>query len=185
MLCAAVTSNGAVAEELAVTRQTVRRWRTRFLKGRLDGLLDEPRPGAPRRIADAQVERVITITLERAPRAAAHWSTRSMTRACGLSQTAVSRIWRAFDLQLHRTETFKLSKYPRFIEKVRDIVGLYVNPPDKAVVLCADEKSQIQAVDRTQRSGRCGPGRRSGGPTTPRGTGPRCCSWHWMRRPAR
>src|SRR5213593_3349978 len=150
LVCAAGAANSDAAAQLRVTRQTVGRWRARFLKKRLDGLLDEPRPGAPRRITDAHVERVITMTLESTPRDATHWSTRSMAKTCGLSQTAVSRIWRAFALQPHRSETFKLSKDPLFIEKVRDIVGLYLNPPDKALVLCADEKSQVQALDRTQ-----------------------------------
>lgn len=150
LACAAGVTNADVSEQVRVTRQTVGRWRARFLKKRLDGLLDEPRPGAPRKITDAHVERVITMTLESTPRDATHWSTRSMAKACGLSQTAVSRIWRAFVLQPHRSETFKLSKDPLFIEKVRDIVGLYLNPPDKALVLCADEKSQVQALDRTQ-----------------------------------
>jgi len=117
---------------------------------RVDGLLDEPRPGAPRTITDAQVERVVTLTLETAPRDATHWSTRAMAARCGLSQSAVGRIWRAFGLQPHRTETFKLSKDPLFIDKVRDIVGLYLAPPDRALVLCVDEKSQIQALDRSQ-----------------------------------
>jgi transposase len=117
---------------------------------RLDGLLDEPRPGAPRRITDADVERVLTHTLESTPRDATHWSTRGLAEVCGLSQSAVSRIWRAFALQPHRTETFKLSKDPLFIDKVRDIVGLYLQPPDRALVLCVDEKAQIQALDRTQ-----------------------------------
>jgi transposase len=112
--------------------------------------LDEPRPGAPRTISDADVERVITRTLESVPANATHWSTRSMAKAVGMSQTAISRIWRAFGLQPHRTETFKLSKDPLFIEKVRDIVGLYLAPPERALVLCVDEKSQIQALDRTQ-----------------------------------
>ncbi len=143
-------SNGAVAARERVTRQTVGRWRARFVTQRLDGLLDEPRPGAPRRITDADVERVLTTTLERAPRDATHWSSRSLARRCGLSQSAVSRIWRAFALQPHRTETFKLSRDPLFIEKVRDIVGLYLHPPDKALVLCVDEKTQIQALDRSQ-----------------------------------
>ena len=150
LACAAGVTNADVSTQVRVTRQTVGRWRARFLKKRLDGLLDEPRPGAPRTITDAHVERVITMTLESTPRDATHWSTRSMAKACGLSQTAVSRIWRAFVLQPHRSETFKLSKDPLFIEKVRDIVGLYLNPPDKALVLCADEKSQVQALDRTQ-----------------------------------
>ena len=143
-------SNKAVVTKLRVTRQTVTKWRQRFLRERLDGLLDEPRPGAPRTIRDADVERVITLTLERTPEDATHWSTRAMARRTGMSQSAVSRIWRAFALQPHRSETFKLSRDPLFIEKVRDIVGLYLNPPEKAFVLCVDEKSQIQALDRTQ-----------------------------------
>jgi transposase len=139
-----------VAEELGVTRQMVGKWRQRFVDRRLDGLLDEPRPGAPRRLSDADVERVITKTLESTPRGATHWSTRSMAQATGMSQSAISRMWRAFALQPHRSETFKLSKDPLFIEKVRDVVGLYLHPPDKAMVLCVDEKSQIQALDRSQ-----------------------------------
>ena len=148
--CAAGKPNTIVARELRLTKQTIGKWRSRFLRQRLDGLLDEPRPGAPRRIGDADVERVMRLTLETAPRDATHWSTRAMARRCGLSQTAVSRIWRAFSLRPHRVKTFKLSKDPLFIEKVRDIVGLYLNPPDKALVLCVDEKAQIQALDRTQ-----------------------------------
>jgi transposase len=148
--CAAGASNQAVARELGATRLTVGRWRQRFVTKRLDGLLDEPRPGAPRKITDADVERVIRLTLETAPRDATHWSTRAMARRAGLSQTAISRIWRAFVLPPHRVKTFKLSQDPLFIDKVRDIVGLYLHPPDKALVLCVDEKSQIQALDRTQ-----------------------------------
>jgi transposase len=148
--CAAGRTNTVVAHELRVTKQTVGKWRSRFLLRRLDGLLDEPRPGAPRTITDAQVERVLTRTLESTPVDATHWSTRSMAQASGLSRSAVHRIWRAFALQPHRTETFKLSADPLFIEKVRDIVGLYLRPPDRALVLCVDEKSQIQALDRTQ-----------------------------------
>jgi transposase len=148
--CAAGQSNTRVAHELRLTKQTVGKWRTRFLSKRLDGLLDEPRPGAPRTVTDADVEAVLTRTLETKPADATHWSTRSMAQACGLSRNTVHRIWRAFVLQPHRTETFKLSKDPLFIEKVRDIVGLYLNPPDRALVLCVDEKSQIQALDRTQ-----------------------------------
>ncbi len=144
------TPNDAIARRLHVTRQTVGRWRARFVAKRLDGLLDEPRPGAPRTITDADVERIITRTLETRPADATHWSTRSLATAVGLSQSAISRIWRAFALQPHRVETFKLSKDPLFIDKVRDIVGLYLNPPDRALVLCADEKSQIQALDRSQ-----------------------------------
>ena len=124
--------------------------RSRFLEQRLDGLLDQPRSGRPRMIDDADVERVIALTLETTPKDATHWSTRAMARRSGLSHNTVSRIWRAFALQPHRTETFKLSADPLFIEKVRDIVGLYLNPPDRALVLCVDEKSQIQALDRTR-----------------------------------
>ena len=143
-------SNTAVAAELRVCVDTVGKWRSRFLEQGLDGLLDQPRSGRPRMIADADVERVIALTLETTPRDATHWSTRSMAQISGLSHTTVSRIWRAFALQPHRTETFKLSANPLFIEKVRDIVGLYLNPPDRALVLCVDEKSQIQALDRTR-----------------------------------
>jgi transposase len=148
--CATGKPNRTVAREMRLDEDTVGKWRQRFMTKRLDGLLDEPRPGAPRTITDAQVERVVTLTLESTPRDATHWSTRAMAARCGLSQTAVVRIWRAFGLQPHRTETFKLSKDPLFIEKVRDIVGLYLNPPDHALVLCVDEKSQIQALDRSQ-----------------------------------
>lgn len=148
--CAEGKSSDDVAALNRVTRQTVGKWRSRFSSNRLDGLLDEPRPGAPRSISDGQVEDVITRTLETRPRGATHWSTRSMAKASGLSQSAVSRIWRAFALQPHRTETFKLSQDPLFIEKVRDIVGLYMDPPERALVLCVDEKSQIQALDRMQ-----------------------------------
>lgn len=150
LCCAAGKKNGEVAAAFHVARPTVGKWRARFIERRLDGLLDEPRPGAPRTISDGDVEEVITKTLESVPKDATHWSTRSMAEACGLTQSAVSRIWRAFALQPHRTETFKLSKDPLFIEKVRDIVGLYLNPPDRALVLCVDEKSQIQALDRSQ-----------------------------------
>ena len=150
LACAEGKKNGDVATAFRVTRPTVGKWRGRFITRRLDGLLDEPRPGAPRQITDREVERVITKTLESIPKDATHWSTRSMAKTAGLTQSAVSRIWRAFALQPHRTETFKLSKDPLFIEKVRDIVGLYLDPPDRALVLCVDEKSQIQALDRTQ-----------------------------------
>jgi transposase len=148
--CAVGALNQAVAREVGVTRLTVGRWRQRFVTKRLDGLLDEPRPGAPRTVTDAAVERVVRLTLESTPPDATHWSTRAMAKRCGLSQSTVSRIWRAFALRPHRVETFKLSKDPLFIEKVRDIGGLYLNPPDKALVLCVDEKAQIQALDRSQ-----------------------------------
>jgi len=141
---------GQVAERLDVHRNTVAKWRRRFAAERLDGLVDEPRPGRPRTVTDAHVDAVITRTLESTPRDATHWSTRSMAAEVGLTQSAVHRIWKAFGLQPHRAETFKLSRDPQFVAKVRDIVGLYVNPPERAVVLCVDEKSQIQALDRAQ-----------------------------------
>jgi transposase len=149
LACAAGQGNTQIAAGLGVHRNTVALWRRRFLEFRLDGLLDEPRPGQPRKITDAQVEEVITKTLETTPKDATHWSTRSMAAEVGLNQTAVARIWRAFGLQPHRQETWKLSRDPLFVDKVRDVVGLYLNPPERAVVLCVDEKSQIQALDRT------------------------------------
>src|SRR5438309_2328088 len=149
LACAEGKTNTAVGREMGVTKQMVGKWRARFCERRLDGLLDEPRPGAPRKITDGDVERVITLTLESTPVGATHWSTRSMAQRAGMTQSAVSRIWRAFALQPHRTETFKLSKDPLFIEKVRDVVGLYMDPPDRALVLSVDEKSEIQALDRT------------------------------------
>ncbi len=142
-------SNLEVGERLGVDRATVRKWRNRFAAERLDGLLDEPRPGRPRTISDEQVEAVLTKTLESTPRNATHWSTRSMAAESGLTQSAVSRIWRAFGLQPHRQDKWKLSKDPQFLDKVKDVVGLYLAPPERAVVLCVDEKSQIQALDRT------------------------------------
>jgi hypothetical protein len=143
-------ANSEVSKQLRVTPQTVGKWRNRFVERRVDGLLDEPRPGAPRKIDDARIERLIATTLNQLPRGATHWSTRLMAAKLGLSQSTVGRVWRAFGLQPHRSETFKLSTDPLFIEKVRDIVGLYLAPPLKAMVLCVDEKSQIQALDRTQ-----------------------------------
>lgn len=148
--CADGHANDEVAHKLGLSRPTVGKWRERFRERRMEGLLDEPRPGAPRKITDAQVEKVVTTTLESAPTQGTHWSTRLMAQKAGLSQTAVVRIWRAFGLQPHRVEDFKLSKDPQFVEKVRDIVGLYMNPPDNAMVLCVDEKSQVQALNRTQ-----------------------------------
>src|SRR5215216_6727875 len=147
--CASGRSNTEVATRLRISKQMVGKWQ-RFSSRRLDGLLDEPRPGTPRRLSDAEVERVLTMTLESTPKNATHWSTRSLAKAAGLSNASVHRVWRAFALAPHRSETFKLSQDPLFIEKVRDIVGLYLNPPDKALVLCVDEKSQIQALDRSQ-----------------------------------
>ena len=143
-------STSEVAQCVQAIPHTVRKWRQRFIEQRLDGLLDAPRPGQPRKITDAKVEEVLAMTLERKPREATHWSSRLMAKASGLNQTAIVRIWRAFGLQPHRAETFKLSTDPLFIDKVRDIVGLYLSPPTRAVVLCVDEKSQIQALDRSQ-----------------------------------
>jgi transposase len=148
--CADGLESRQVARQLSITDQTVCEWRNRFGQSRLEGLADEPRPGTPRTITDAHVEALITCTLESKPDRATHWSTRRMAEAIGPSQSAVSRIWRAFSLQPHRVEAFELSSDPFFIEKVRDIVGLYLNPPARALVLCVDEKSQIQALDRTR-----------------------------------
>src|SRR6201995_5953279 len=150
LLAAAGKSNIAIAARLGVTRVTVTTWRNRFAQRRLPGLSDEPRPGAPRKIGDDKIADVVTATLESTPPRATHWSRRSMARASGLSVTTVHRIWSAFSLQPHRSETFKLSTDPLFVEKIRDIVGLYLSPPERAVVLCIDEKSQVQALDRTQ-----------------------------------
>jgi transposase len=150
LACATGANNSVVAEQLGIRRETVAKWRSRFLELRLEGLHDEPRPGAPRSIGDDAVEALIVKTLEQTPLDATHWSTRSMAKATGMSQSAVSRIWRAFGLKPHLVDSFKLSPDPLFVDKVRDIVGLYLNPPEGALVLCVDEKSQIQALDRTQ-----------------------------------
>ena len=150
LLAAEGLSNTAIAEKLDISRLTAGTWRARFAEQRFDGLDDEPRPGAPRKIGDDRIAEVVTKTLETMPQDATHWSRRSMARASGVSATSVHRIWGAFGLQPHRVETFKLSTDPMFVEKVRDIVGLYLDPPERALVLCVDEKSQIQALDRTQ-----------------------------------
>jgi transposase len=150
LACADQPSNKLVASQLGVCNATVGVWRRRFVAKRLDGLTDDPRPGAPRTVTDTHVEEVITKTLETKPAAATHWSTRTMAKTTGMSQSAISRIWRAFGLKPHLTETFKLSTDPNFVEKVRDVVGLYLSPPEKAIVLSVDEKSQVQALDRTQ-----------------------------------
>jgi transposase len=149
LACATGAVNTDVADQLGVSRSTVAKWRSRFVSARLDGLHDEPRPGGPRTVTDADVERIIVKTLEETPRDATHWSTRSMAAATGMSQSTVSRVWRAFALKPHLVDEFKLSPDPQFIDKVRDIVGLYLNPPEAAVVLCVDEKTQVQALDRT------------------------------------
>jgi len=150
LACAEGLDNQSVARKLRASVSMVGKWRARFLKARVEGLHDEPRPGAPRKVSDAQVEKVVIQTLESTPRGQTHWSTRGLAEATGLSRMTISRIWRAFGLQPHRADTFKVSPDPLLIEKVRDIVGLYMNPPDHAVVFCVDEKSQIQALDRTQ-----------------------------------
>lgn len=151
LLCAEGRTNRDVAKYLHVSERTVGTWRERFRLKRLDGLCDEPRPGAPRTILDHQVEEIVTTTLEGPPKGVTHWTTRAMARHAGISQDSVRRIWRTFGLQPHRQQTFQLSTDPFFTEKTRDIVGLYLDPPDNAVVFCVDEKSQIQALDRTQR----------------------------------
>lgn len=150
LACAEGGQNKEVAAKLDLDRSTVGKWRRRFVERRVDGLHDEPRSGAPRTIDDARVEAVIVKTLESLPEDATHWSSRGMAKASGLSVSTVQRVWRAFGLQPHRMETFKLSTDPNFVAKVRDIVGLYVSPPEHAIVLCVDEKSQIQALDRSQ-----------------------------------
>jgi len=150
LACAEGLENKAVSRQLGVHAMTVGKWRRRFLDQRVEGLRDEPRPGTPRTIDDARIEAVITRTLESQPDDATHWSSRGMARDSGLSVSTVQRIWRAFGLKPHRQETFKLSTDPDFVAKVRDVVGLYMAPPEHALVLCVDEKSQIQALDRSQ-----------------------------------
>jgi transposase len=148
--CERVDSNRDVADELGVHEHTVGKWRRRFIRDGMDGLLDEPRVGGPRKVGDADVEAIVSKTLTSKPRSATHWTTRLMAKEVGVSPTTIHRVWKAFGLQPHRAESFSLSKDPQFVEKVRDIVGLYMSPPDNALVLCVDEKSQIQALDRAQ-----------------------------------
>jgi transposase len=150
LACATGATNKQVAAELGVSLPTVGTWRSRLVARRLEGLVDEPRPGAPRTITDEQVEQVVVATLEETPTDATHWSRASMAKRSGLSRSTIGRIWKAFGLKPHLTDTFKLSSDPQFIEKVRDVVGLYLDPPERALVLCVDEKSQIQALDRSQ-----------------------------------
>jgi len=152
LLAADGLANIAVADKVGVHQATVVKWRTRFLERRLDGLIDEPRPGAPRSISDADVEAVIVRTLEDKPTDATHWSTRDLAKRGGMSPASVGRIWHAFGLKPWLTDTFKLFEDPQFVDKVRDVVGLYMNPPEHAVVMCVDEKTSIQAFDRTQPS---------------------------------
>jgi transposase len=166
-----------VAGRTGVSRESVRKWRVRFMADRMKGLADAPRPGAPRKITDEQVEVVVTRVLtEKGPGQDTHWSTRAMAAQTGLSQSSVSRIWRAFGLRPHVVQTWKLSTDPEFIAKVRDVVGLYMCPPEHALVLAVDEKSQIQALDRTARACRSCRRRRRGAPTTTSATAPPACS---------
>ena len=150
LLAADGLTNNEVADKVGVNQTTVVKWRKRFIEQRLDGLVDEPRPGAPRTISDADVEALVVRTLEDKPADATHWSTRDLAAKSGVSASSVGRIWRAFGLKPWLTDTFKLSEDPQFVDKVRDVVGLYLNPPEQAVVLCVDEKTSIQALDRTQ-----------------------------------
>jgi transposase len=174
LLAAEGLRTGEIAERLGVHRNTVAKWRERFRAERLEGLLDEPRPGRPRTVTDAHVEEVIVKTLESTPKNATHWSTRSMAKEVGLTQSAVHRIWRAFGLQPHRQETWKLSKDPQFIDKVRDVVGLYLDPPERAVVLCVDERSRRSRRSiAARRSCRCCPARPSERRMTTSARGPR------------
>ena len=143
-------SNTELSQRMGLSITTVRRWRNRFAEQGMDGLVDEPRPGRPRVVGDDRIEALITATLETAPPNATHWSTRSMAEHLGLSQSMVSRVWRAFGLAPHKQDSWKLSSDPLFVAKVRDVVGLYLDPPERAVVLCVDEKTQIQALNRTQ-----------------------------------
>ena len=150
LLAAEGVENKDICARVGASPNTVGKWRRRFAERRMEGLLDEPRPGAPRQIGDDEVAEIVRLTLEATPRDATHWSLRSLAKAVGLAPSTIHRIWKAFSLQPHRAETFKLSTDPLFVEKVRDIVGLYLSPPERAIVLCVDEKSQIQALDRTQ-----------------------------------
>src|SRR5688500_13549466 len=173
-------TNLGIAKTLGVSRPTVATWRRRFAAHRLEGLVDAPRPGAPRTIGDEAVEQLIALTLEETPANATHWNTRAMARRAGMSQTAVSRIWRAFGLWPHRAETFKLSSDPAFVAKVRDVVGLYLNPPDRALVLCVDEMPQIQARQGTAPSFPMRPGQPERHTRTTTGAAaPRTCSRRW------
>ena len=178
-------SNTAIADKLDVHISSARKWRTRFVAQRLEGLLDEPRPGRPRTVVDGQVEAVITATLESTPRDATHWSTRSLAAELGMSQSAVSRIWRAFGLAPHKQDSWKLSKDPLFVEKVRDVVGLYMDPPERAVVLCVSKKTQIQALNRTAPVFPMLPGAPARAATITSVTAPPACMPHWTWPPAR
>lgn len=150
LMCAEGMINGQVAAALSVTPQTVGKWRSRFIVHRVEGLADVPRPNVHRKLSDERVEELVRLTLQSKPEGSTHWSTRKLAKKIGVSQSSVSRVWRAFKLKPHRRRTFTLSTDDFFVEKVRDIVGLYMNPPDHAVVLCIDEKSQVQALERKQ-----------------------------------
>jgi len=143
-------NNNVVADKVGCNQATVVKWRKRYVERGVDGLIDEPRPGAPRTISDEAVEAVVVRTLEETPTDATHWSTRDLAKRSGMSASSVGRIWQAFGLKPWLTDTFKLSDDPQFIDKVRDVVGIYMNPPEHAVVLCVDEKTGIQALDRTR-----------------------------------
>jgi transposase len=184
LACAEGASNAEVAARLGISRPTVTKWRSRFVARRLEGLADEPRPGAARTITDEQVEQVLVATLETTPADATHWSTRSLARQLGMSQSAISRIWRAFGLKPHLVDTFKLSTDPQFIDKVRDVVGLYLNPPEAALVLCVDEKPRCRRWIGPRRCCRCCPGPPSGARTTTPGTAPPTCTRPWTSRRA-
>jgi transposase len=183
--CAAGRSNKEVAAEEGVWPQTVGKWRQRFLDARLEGLADEPRPGAPRKISDEAVEGLIVATLERQPKDATHWSRASMAAETGLSKSTVGRIWKSFGLKPHQVDTFKISNDPQFVDKVRDVVGLYLDPPEKALVLCVDEKSQIQALDRSAPVLPMMPGGPNDGLTITCVTASPHCSPPWTWLPAR
>ncbi len=185
LACAEGATNKDVAARFGVTAQTVGKWRARFVANRLAGLSDEDRPGRPRTVTDAQVEQVVTATLEQVPPdGGTHWWTRLMAAHAGLTQTAVSRIWRAFGLKPHRVDYWKLSTDPHFVEKVRDVVGLYLDPPERALVLCVDEKSQVQALDRTAPVLPMMPADPNGRPTTTSATARPACSPRWTWPPA-
>src|SRR6266568_3481737 len=176
LMCADGKTNVAVAAELGITRETAGKWRNRFIRQRFAGLSDEPRPGVPRTITDAQIEEVVVRTLEEVPEGATHWSKRELARQVGLSPTTIHRIWRAFGLKPWLVEEFKISTDPFLIDKVRDVVGLYLAPPANAAVFSVDEKPQIQALERTARCCRWSPAPRSGAVTTTSGTAPWTCS---------
>jgi transposase len=183
VLCAANgLNNRAISDAVGVARDTVRLWRERFAKHRLDGLDDEPRCGAPRKIGDDRIEQIITMTLETKPADATHWSTRGMAKASGVSTSSVQRIWRAFSLQPHRAETFKLSSDPQFVEKVRDIVGLYLDPPDKALSSASMRKARSRLSIALSRCCRCVPGKWSGARMTTCAMAPQRCSQVLSRR---